>query len=215
MGGLGTALTVITAITFLWATMVSLAVLRSFRRHERLGPPVTRTEARTIHPVDADEAARSLISALMTGELPEQDAAERLGGRWAVPAMVAVLEDQRLARSLVPETVPSKTWRTSVVGALGAAADRRAELTLARVLDSSRTDERAAAARALGSSGTEAAVPVLIAALDDPEWEVRNEAAGSISRHTWGYAARPLEALASRGPRRFRRSTGRARATHA
>jgi hypothetical protein len=161
-------------------------------------PEVRQVACAELSRVGTDGAARSLLSALMTEELPDQDMVERLAGRWAVPSMVAVLEDPQLARSL-SEIELSETWRTSVVGALGAAADTRAELTLARVLDSSRAEERAAAARALGPSGSEASIPVLIAALHDPDWEVRTAAARSISRHTDGYAARPLQALASLG----------------
>lgn len=187
-----------------------------------LDPKVRQVACAELTRVGTDEAARSLLAALMTERLPEEDIVERLAGRWAVPAMVAVLEDPHLAHSLV-EIEPSERWRTVVVGALGAAADTRAELTLARVLGSSRTEERAAAARALGPSGSEASIAVLIAALDDPDWEVRTEAARSISRHADGYAARPLQALASLGETsgqmqrggRFPRRRRQARAAHA
>jgi HEAT repeat protein len=51
------------------------------------------------------------------------------------------------------------------------------------MLDSSQTEERVAAARALGPSGSKASVAVLIKALGDPAWEVRAQAAKSLGRH--------------------------------
>jgi HEAT repeat protein len=139
-------------------------------------------------------AALALIAALMGGELPPERIIERLAGRWAVPSMVSALEDPELVRSLAPEGGEvSERWRPSIARALGVAADPRAELALARMLDSSRTEERVAAARALGPSGTEASVAVLIRALDDPAWEVRAQAAKSLSSHPQNSAVLPLE----------------------
>jgi HEAT repeat protein len=80
---------------------------------------------------------------------------------------------------------------------LGVAADPRAELALARMLDSPHTEERVAAARALGPSGTEASVAVLIKALGDPAWEVRAQAAKSLSAHPEQRAVPALEARLS------------------
>jgi HEAT repeat protein len=139
-------------------------------------------------------AALSLMAALMAGEMAPERIIERLGGRWAVPSMVSVLEDAKLARSLAPDDGEvSDRWRPSVARALGVAADARAELTLARMLDSSHTEERVAAARALGPSGSEASVAVLIKALDDQAWEVRAQAAKSLSAHPQERAVAPLE----------------------
>ncbi|MDX6607365.1 MAG: hypothetical protein QOD14_1905 [Solirubrobacterales bacterium] len=139
-------------------------------------------------------AALSLISALMAGDLAPERIIERLGGRWAVPSMVSVLEDPKLARSLAPDDCEvSGRWRPSVARALGVAADARAELTLARMLDSPNTEERVAGARALGPSGSEASVAVLIKALDDPAWEVRAQAAKSLGRHPEDRAVPALE----------------------
>jgi HEAT repeat protein len=143
-------------------------------------------------------AALSLISGLMARELADERIIERLAGRWAVPTMVAVLEDPRLARSLAPERGDvSERWRASVARALGVAADPTAELALARMLDSAHVEERVAAARALGPSGSEASVPVLIAALDDAAWQVRAQAAKSLRKHPEGRAVEPLEARLS------------------
>src|SRR4051794_10583032 len=139
-------------------------------------------------------AALSLIAALMSGEMPPERIIERLGARWAVPTMVSALEDPNLARSLGPEDgEPSDRWRPSVARAIGVAVDPRGELALARMLDSSHTEERVAAARALGPSGSEASVAVLIKALDDPEWEVRAQAAKSLSSHPAEGAVSALE----------------------
>jgi HEAT repeat protein len=139
-------------------------------------------------------AALSLISGLMAGDLAPERIVERLGGAWAVPSMVSVLEDPKLARSLAPDHGEvSERWRPSVARALGVAADPRAELTLARMLDSSHIEERVAAARALGPSGSKASVAVLIKALGDPAWEVRAQAAKSLGRHPDDRAVAVLE----------------------
>jgi HEAT repeat protein len=157
-------------------------------------PDVRLVAAAELGGIATQPAALSLIAALMTGEMPPERIIERLGGRWAVPSMVSVLEDPKLARSLAPDDGEvSDRWRPSVARALGVAADARAELTLARMLDSSHTEERVAAARALGPSGSEASVAVLIKALDDQAWEVRAQAAKSLSAHPQEQAVGPLE----------------------
>jgi HEAT repeat protein len=139
-------------------------------------------------------AADSLIGALMAAALPAERIIERLAGRWAVPSMVSVLEDQERARSLLPdEGYPTPNWRAAVARALGVAADSRGELTLARMLDSTQVEERVAAARALGPSGSQASVPVLIKALDDSAWEVRAQAAKSLAQHPEQRAVEALE----------------------
>jgi HEAT repeat protein len=139
-------------------------------------------------------AADSLIGALMAAALPAERIIERLAGRWAVPSMVSVLEDQERARSLLPdEGYPSPHWRAAVARALGVSADSRGELTLARMLDSTQVEERVAAARALGPSGSQASVPVLIKALDDSSWEVRAQAAKSLAQHPEQRAVEALE----------------------
>ena len=144
--------------------------------------------------IATEPAALALIESLMAGELAPERIIERLAGRWAVPAMVSVLEDPDLARSLEPNHgEPSERWRPAVARALGVAADPRAELSLARMLDSRKTEERVAAARALGPSGSEASVPVLIKALEDPAWEVRAQAAKSLSSHPEDEAVPALE----------------------
>jgi HEAT repeat protein len=144
--------------------------------------------------VKTQASAFSLISGLMAGDLAPERIIERLGGRWAVPSMVSALEDPKLARSLAPDDGEvSERWRPSVARALGVAADPRAELTLARMLDSSQTEERVAAARALGPSGSDASVAVLIKALGDPAWEVRAQAAKSLGRHPDDRAVPVLE----------------------
>jgi HEAT repeat protein len=144
--------------------------------------------------IETQSAALSLISALMAGGLAPERIIERLGARWAVPTMVSVLEDPKLARSLAPDDGEvSDRWRPSVARALGVAADPRAELTLARMLDSSHTEERVAAARALGPSGSDASVAVLIVALSDTAWEVRAQAAKSLGRHSDDSAVPALE----------------------
>jgi HEAT repeat protein len=144
--------------------------------------------------IATEAAALSLIAGLMAGDLPSERIIERLDGRWAVPSMVSVLEDGKLARSLAPaDGEPSDRWRPAVARALGVAADPRAELALARMLDSTLIEERVAAARALGPSGTEASVAVLIKALDDPAWEVRAQAAKSLSCHPTDQAVPALE----------------------
>jgi HEAT repeat protein len=131
-----------------------------------------------------DAAADCLIAALMANALPAERIIERLAGRWALPSIVAVLEEEQRARALAPEDAPAwPGWRAAVARAIGVAADPRAELTLARMLDSDQKEERVAAARALGPSGSEASVPVLIRALDDPDWEVRAQAARSLAAH--------------------------------
>jgi HEAT repeat protein len=134
--------------------------------------------------IATEASAFSLIEALMAGDLAPERIIERLGGAWAVPSMVSVLEDPKLARSLAPQDGEiSDRWRPAVARALGVAADPRAELALARMLDSPHTEERVGAARALGPSGSEASVAVLIKALDDEAWEVRAQAAKSLSSH--------------------------------
>jgi HEAT repeat protein len=139
-------------------------------------------------------AALYLIEALMAGDLPPERIIERLGGRWAVPSMVSALEDPKLADSLAPDDGEvSDRWRPSVARALGVAADPRAELALARMLDSPHTEERVAAARALGPSGSQASVAVLIKALTDSAWEVRAQAAKSLSAHPEERAVPALE----------------------
>jgi HEAT repeat protein len=144
--------------------------------------------------VATDAAADCLITALMQEALPAERIIERLAGRWAVPSMVSVLEDPERARSLMPERGdPSPNWRAWVARALGVAEDSRAELALARMLDSDHVEERVAAARALGPSGSQASVPVLISALNDPAWEVRAQAAKSLGLHPEPGAVPALE----------------------
>jgi HEAT repeat protein len=144
--------------------------------------------------IATEAAAECLIAALVAEVLPAERIVERLAGRWAVPSMVSVLEDQHRAFSLAPiGQTPASGWRAAVARALGVAADPRAELTLARMLDSEDVEERVAAARALGPSGSEASVPVLIRALDDPSWEVRAQAAKSLAHHPEPAAVPVLE----------------------
>jgi HEAT repeat protein len=148
--------------------------------------------------IGTEGAADCLIAALMANALPAERIVERLAGRWALPSMVAVLEEDERARSLAPRDRPPWVgWRAAVARAIGVAADPRAELTLARMLDSDQKEERVAAARALGPSGSEASVPVLIKALDDPEWEVRAQAARSLAAHPDPGAVPALEARLS------------------
>lgn len=144
--------------------------------------------------IATESAAECLIAALMADVLPAERIIERLAGRWAVPSMVSVLEDEGRAASLAPAgRAPDPGWRAAVARALGVAADSRAELALARMLDSDQVEERVAAARALGPSGSAASVPVLVNALEDPAWEVRAQAAKSLALHPEPGVIPPLE----------------------
>ncbi len=157
-------------------------------------PDVRLVAAAELGGMASETSADALIAALMSGGLAPERIIERLGVGWAVPRLVAVLEDQERADSLAPpDREPVSTWRASVARALGVAGDPRAELTLARMLDSPHSEERVAAARALGPCGTRASLPVLIKALDDPVWEVRAQAAKSLRRLPEPSAVPPLE----------------------
>jgi HEAT repeat protein len=157
-------------------------------------PDVRLVAAAELGGIASQSAALALIEGLMAGDLTPERIIERLGGSWAVPSLVAVLEDPELARTLGPRHGEiSERWRPAVARALGVASDPRAELALARMLDSQQTEERVAAARALGPSGSEASVAVLIKALDDQAWEVRAQAAKSLSAHPDELAVPALE----------------------
>jgi HEAT repeat protein len=157
-------------------------------------PDVRLVAAAELGGIATQSAALALIEGLIADDLTAERIIERLGGRWAVPSMVSVLEDPELARSLAPTNGEiSERWRPAVARALGVAADPRAELAQARMLDSPEVEERVAAARALGPSGSEASIAVLVAALEDEAWEVRAQAAKSLACHPDDSAVPALE----------------------
>lgn len=130
-------------------------------------------------------AAYVLIDALGTRRLEPERVIERLGDKWAVPAMLDVLETGgRGARPIDEAADRSISWKpilAPLARALGLAGDRSAEPALLSILRIGGLEERIGATRALGPAGTAAAVPDLEAALEDTEWQVRAQAARSLA----------------------------------
>jgi HEAT repeat protein len=131
--------------------------------------------------LETDEAARAMISALISRSLASERVIERLGAAWAVPEMIAAISSEEVAVELARGDDPDPAWRASVARALGLAADSRAEPVLLRLLASPDLQERVSAARALGGSGTERCVGRLISCLDDPAWQVQAQAAKALA----------------------------------
>ncbi len=105
------------------------------------------------------------------------------------PGATALLAERLLAG------IGDEALERSVIERLGAAGHRPAVPAILRRLESSSTDLRVAATRALGRLGLTEAAPDLIRALTDGSWEVRAQAARSLGRLGDPTAIRPLTPL--------------------
>lgn len=116
-------------------------------------------------------ACRKLIDLLGNGENRVNDRVYPLVvelGAAAVPYLLERVEDQDRIR------------REHVIAALGSLGTREAVTPIGRVLRQTGLERRYVAAWALGEIGDAAAIPVLIAALDDEDAEVRKYATRSL-----------------------------------
>ena len=122
----------------------------------------------------SDDAAWVLTRALAGGRVNPDRVLEELERSWAAPVLEQALADADFApvRSLLAE-------------ALGCAGDATATPALIALVETGSDEERTRACRALARTRSRSGAPVLCAALVDPAWQVRAQAAlalGAIGR---------------------------------
>jgi HEAT repeat protein len=118
-----------------------------------------------------DAAAWALLRGLCAGALPRERIVERLGHRWAVPALLEVLECDELG-SIRGDTAES----------LGLAGDCRAIVGLVRLLESGGDEERVQACRALRRMASPGLAEDFVRALGDEFWPVAAQAARALQK---------------------------------
>ena len=135
---------------------------------------VRHAACRALGMLGSDDAARVLTGSLVGGRVNPDRVLEELERPWAAPVLEQALADPAFAavRSLLAE-------------ALGCAGDASATPALVALVETGSDEERTRACRALARTRSRSGAPVLCAALADPAWQVRAQAAlalGAIGR---------------------------------
>jgi HEAT repeat protein len=142
--------------------------------------------AKTAQPTTKDQVAK--IAAVLKSDAPQKEKADacrelaRIGTKDAVAPLAALLSDEKLSHmaryglETIPDPSVDKALREAagklqgrmlvgVVGSIGVRRDTKAVKVLVKLLHDSDNDVAQAAARALGSIGTQAAAKALLDAL--------------------------------------------------
>jgi HEAT repeat protein len=192
-------------------------------------PSARRQSARLLGAVRMTQAVTLLAPLLESKDRAVVDAAARalgrIGGAQSAQMLLMAIQRIGLRRTLIGElaraapdlfleVVLSEAQRPGLKPAAALAAGLRRRQTavgpLVALLIHGTPRERAISCRALGWIGSSAAVPAVIAAVEDPEWKVRVAAAKALRALHSGTAILDLERLRADRNRRVRQASAAA-----
>jgi len=158
----------------------------------------TRGEKRALEPADALKALQPLLASSAAGVRAAAAAA---------CARIASDEALEAAAKLAQNDADARVRRIAlgvVAGSRGPKHDETRALLLARLAEDADARVRESAASYLGVRGKPDVIPVLTAALADPDWRVMTSAAVSLGMTQDEAAAQPLVALYEKGTNDWR-----------